>query len=356
MCRLRVTHSAMFLLFILFASMDIKAESGCIQGRVLDTSGAPVPSIFVTASSLNRKLSVQLETDRDGNFLLDTGVVAGEIYDLLASESSEDQGIDSSEITTRAPIRATAAEEDRCPFVTLRQRPPARFEVKAINLLTGVPIPLVDAHFRFNAEKSWRGGTDDRGELLLPPNSHLEVQIGATGYEDSEVFAILTPEAGKDDDLSVALRPAQRGCITGRIVDQDGSSVPTVRIQAISYNQGFESGGVTYSDADGRFKFAGIRLGEYSIFAYAAEFPFPTTQPEDWAVHVTVPSDLDCADASIRLGLRAAKLRVRVMMQQLKSFLRKPRCMWPGILLMEAAGRLTSGQIVKNLLTVTGRP
>jgi hypothetical protein len=303
----------MSLLFMLFASLDVTAESGCIQGRVLDPSGAPVPSIFVTASSVNRRLSVQLETDMDGNFLIDTGVVAGEEYDLLASESSEDQSIDSSEITTHAAIGAIAAEEDRCPFLTLRQRARARLEVKAINLLTESPIPLVEAHFRFSAEKSWRGRIDDTGELLLPPDSHLEVQVGASGYEESEVFAILTPEAGKEDDLSVALRPAQTGCITGTVVEQNGSTVPRVRIQASSYNQGFDLGGVTYSDADGRFKFVGMRPGEYSIFTYAAEFPWPLTQPEGWVVYVTVPSGIDCADASVRLGARAAKLRVRVM-------------------------------------------
>jgi hypothetical protein len=310
---LRVAYSGISLLFILSATLDIRAESGCIQGRVLDASGAPVPSTFVTAFSVNRKLSVQVGTDKDGSFLIQNEVVAGEEYDLLASDSSEDQSVDSSETTTRAAIRAIAAEEDRCPFVTLRQRARARLEVEAINLLTRAPISPVDVRFRFSAEKSWRGGTYDKGELLLPPDSHLEVQFGAAGFEDSEVLTILTPAAGKRDNLVVALRPVQTGCIAGTIVDQNGSPVPTARLQAISSGQSFESGGVTFSGAGGRFKFEGIRPGEYSIFIYAAEYPLPLIQPQDMVGHVTVASGIACADGSKRLGSRAAKLRLRVM-------------------------------------------
>jgi hypothetical protein len=313
MCCLRVAYSGISLLFILSATFDVRAESGCIQGRVLDASDAPVPSSFVTAFSITRKLSVQVETHRDGSFLIDTGVVAGEEYDLLASESSENWSVDSSEITTRVGVRAIAAEEDRCPFVTLRQRARARLEVKAINVLKGAPISHVDAHFRFSGEKSWRGGTDDTGELLLPPGSHLEIQVGAAGFEDSQVFVILTPEAGKENDFPVALRPAQSGCITGAIVDQNGSPVAAARIQASSGGQGFSSGGVTYSNANGQFKFEGMRPGEYYLFLDAAEYPPSLIQSQNNVGHVTVPSGISCADASKRLGPRAAKLHLRVI-------------------------------------------
>jgi hypothetical protein len=314
MCRLRVTCSGISLLLILSATLDTRAESGCIQGRVLDTSGEPVPSIFVTASSLDGKFSVQVGTDFDGSFRIDTAVLAGEGYDLLARESSSfEQIVDSSEIPEGAAIRAIAGEEDRCPFVTLRQRAPARLEVKAVNLLTGAPIPVVDAHFRFSGEKSWRGATDEKGELLLSPDTHLEVQVGAAGYEDSQVSDILTPEAGNKDDLSIALRPEETGCITGTLVDQKGLPVPKARIQAAdSMRQSFLSGGVTYSGADGRFEFEDMRPGKYLIFTYPAEYPMPLTQMEDVG-HVTVASGIDCADASMRLGPRAAKLRVHVM-------------------------------------------
>jgi hypothetical protein len=252
-------------------------------------------------------------TQKDGSFWINTGLVAGEEYDLLTTESSQGQSVDSSEIPPRAAIRAIAAEEDHCPSVTLRQRARARLEVKAINLTTRAPISPVDAHFRFTGETSWRGATDDKGELLVPPGSRLEVQVGAVGFEDSEVLTILTPETGKEADLPVALKPAPTGCITGTIVDQNGSPVPAARIQAGPSRKGFESGEVTYSNADGEFKFQDMRPGEYLLFIYAAEYPNPVVQPQNNVGPLNVPSGTGCADASKKLGPRAAKLQLHVI-------------------------------------------
>jgi hypothetical protein len=115
------------------------------------------------------------------------------------------------------------------------------------------------------------------------------------------------------DDLPVALRPAPIGCITGTIVDQNGSPVPAAKIQAGAGGKGFESGEVTYSNADGRFKFEDMRPGEYLLFIYAAEYPLPVVQPQDTVGPVTVPLGTGCADASKSLGPRAAKLKLHVI-------------------------------------------
>jgi hypothetical protein len=61
----------------------------------------------------------------------------------------------------------------------------AHLRVKATDMFTGEPVKSIQARFRFDSEKSWRGGVDEHGKLLVPPDSSLEVQMGAAGHENS---------------------------------------------------------------------------------------------------------------------------------------------------------------------------
>ena len=137
MTRSRSAFVPLPLLLILLASQNLAADPGCIQGKVLDSAGAPVPSIYVIATSANRKESVQLQTDTDGFFMLDQ-VLAGEEYEVLASDNPVVRNV-SSAIKSVGAVQAIAGTEKKCPSVMLLQPARARLRVKATDIFTQQP-------------------------------------------------------------------------------------------------------------------------------------------------------------------------------------------------------------------------
>jgi Carboxypeptidase regulatory-like domain len=294
------------LLLILFAGHNLAAEPGCIEGKVLDAAGAPVPSIYAVAIGANHKWSIEVQTDSDGFFKFDQ-LLAGEEYDVLASDKSFDSDIDKSEM---GAVHATAASESQCPRVTLLQRARAHLHVRATDMITGEPVKSVNAHFRLDSDNSWRGCIDEHGELLVPPGSDLGVQVGAAGYETSGVLRITTPQPDEADEVAVEMRPVQMGCIDGTVLDLEGRGVPGADIQTSSGPEDFQLGTRTSADANGQFRVGGIQPANYWIFVNATGYPPSLTRIID---RVPVPPGPNCASATVRLGPKAAKLRVTVI-------------------------------------------
>jgi hypothetical protein len=298
------------LLLILLASQNLAADPGCIQGKVLDVAGAPVPSIHVIATSANRKMSVELQTDTDGFFMLDQAL-AGEEYNLLASDNPVNRNV-FSEIKSVGAVQAIAGTENQCPSLMLLQPARAHLRVKTTDMFTEEPVKSIQAHFRFESEKSWRGGVDEHGELLVPPDSSLEVQIGAAGYENSDVLKIASPQPGDTFDVALELRPVQTGCIVGTALDLEGIGVPGAGLQTSSRGENFNMGAATSTDSKGQFRISGVPPGNYAIFVTAAGYP-PSLAQSGMKTEVAVPAGANCADATIRLGPKAAKLRATVI-------------------------------------------
>lgn len=298
------------LLLILLTSQNLAADPGCIQGKVLDAAGAPVPSIHVIASSANQKESVEFQTDTDGLFMLDQ-VLAGEEYEVLASDNPVVRNVSSASKSVGA-VQVIADTENQCPSVMLLQPARAHLHAKATDMFTGEPVKSIQAHFRFDSEKSWRGGVDEHGELLVPPDSSLEVWIGAAGYENSEVLKIASPQPGDTFDVALELRPVQTGCIVGTALDLEGIGVSGAGIQTSSGGETFSMGARTSTDSKGQFRISGVQPGNYAIFVTAAGYP-PSLTQSGMKTEVAVPAGANCADATIRLGPKAAKLRVTVI-------------------------------------------
>jgi hypothetical protein len=70
------------LFFALLPALNSSAESRCIQGKVVDPTGAAVPFAFVSATSLDRRTSTQVQVGRNGRFRIDQGLTDGQ-YDVL---------------------------------------------------------------------------------------------------------------------------------------------------------------------------------------------------------------------------------------------------------------------------------
>lgn len=297
------------LLLLLLASMNVATDQACIQGKVLDPVGAPVSSVYVTASSLDNARTIQVGTDSDGEFEID-GLEAGERYAVLASDKPLPGYVRPSSMGEGGAAPTTVVAESECPSLTLRLPARARLLVKATNLLTGEPIKSVHAQFRFDIESSWGGDVEEHGELLVPPDSSIEVQVGAAGYAISDALTITTPEPGQERKVEVALRPVQMGCIAGAVIDEQGSGVAKARIQASSETERFLPPSFTSTDANGRFRIDSVQPGPHIIFVDAMDYPLTLSGGH---TRINVPPGVQCADAMIALGPKAAKLRVRVV-------------------------------------------
>jgi hypothetical protein len=300
-------HKACVLLFVLLGSPSLAAQTGCVEGRVLDTVGAPVPFIFVTASALDRSASHQVETDSDGYFFAD--VPAGE-YDVIATDRSD---LASPGVVQAEPgdaLRTKVIAGKSCSSVSLRQPQRARLRFMATNALTEEFVDSVDASFRLNAKERWRGGTNEQQELLVPANSSLEVQVSARGYEDPELLQISPLQPGEAREVPVTLRPVAMGCITGTAVDEQGSPLGNATLQTSSQTQGGSCGRAS-TDASGHFRFDEVQPGAYTLFTQAKGYPLPGV--EDGSVaRVAVPPGRVCPEVSIRLGRKAARLSVKI--------------------------------------------
>jgi hypothetical protein len=258
--------------------------------------------------------SFEVPTDSDGRFRIDMMPV-GE-YDVATSDEYKGdlRSIKFPAVKPSSAVRATALAGNQCSSVTLRQPPRARLHLNVSNLLTGEPIKSPVGSFRFGALSLWDGGTNKQGDLFVPPNADLEVHVGAHGYENSEIIKISSLQPGEVHEVSAALRPVQTGCLVGSAVDQQSLPVIGVKIQPSISAEHLETRVPSkLTDKNGRFRFDGVQPGDYTVFTDAAGYP-PTLNQEGLEyARVSVQPISACADIAIRLGPKAAKLRVRVV-------------------------------------------
>jgi hypothetical protein len=302
--------------------LNLPAQNGCIEGRVVDINGAPITTHVVGVGS-DRQAAFDVGSTLDGYFRIDS-IPAGD-YDVA---TSDDYQADFRNLPVAAPkpasaMRAAALQGGICSSITLRRPVRARLHLILTDLLTSAVVPSPHGSFRYNATSSWQG-SDDEGTLLVPPLSDLEVHIAAVGYELSEPIKIPPLQPGEVRELKVSLRPMQTGCITGKVVDQAGIPVTGVEVQPGPIDSANEllnrEAPRVRSGADGRFSLKTLHPGNYILFTYAIALGYPMNLGEQGSTSLTVHPGPACADITINLGPKAGKLALSV----LDSVTRKP--------------------------------
>jgi len=295
--------------------LNLPAQNGCIEGRVVDTAGAPIATHVVGIGS-DRQAAFDVGSSLDGYFRIDS-IPAGD-YDVA---TSDDYQADFRNLPLAAPkpasaMRAAALQGGICSSITLRRPVRARLHLTVTDLLTSAVVPSPHGSFRYNATNSWQG-SDDEGTLLVPPLSDLEVHVGARGYELSEPIKIPPLQPGEVRELKVSLRPTQTGCITGIVVDQARAPLTGVEVRP-SLND-FANGLLNReappvrSGADGRFSLKTLHPGNYSLFTNAIALGYPMSLGEEGFTSLTVQPGAGCADITIKLGPKAGKLALSVL-------------------------------------------
>jgi hypothetical protein len=305
-------RAAVFCLFLVLP-LAVNAQIGCISGKILDTDGNPIPSLNLIALTQDQQYSIELATAPDGSFTIN--VPAGH-YQILTTDETKGKAREQlSELVLAHAEQIQVPEGEACATLVLRKAPRAHLRLRATNLLTEEEINGVAGAFRFGENSVWKEIPENQ-ELSVPPLTQIELQIGSKGFEISETQQIPPLQPGETREITAALRPVQLGCLTGVVSDQQGIPLPKVSLQASRTADHLRFNNDTgLTDEKGNFQFKGLQPGNYFIFTHAESLGYAPGFSQSTGEYSTVAISpgAGCANVSINLGPKAAKLQVTVV-------------------------------------------
>ena len=107
--------SAIFCLFLFLATTPcLKAQTGCMDGQVLDTRGNPIHSLSVFATKTDHSYMMEVTTGSDGKFSM-TELPAG-AYQVFTSDETkaESRHVNLRTIDPTDAERVQVADSDLC--------------------------------------------------------------------------------------------------------------------------------------------------------------------------------------------------------------------------------------------------
>ena len=295
--------------FLLIASFALYGQTSCIEGKVLDTAGSPIPGIGIIGVNSSADFSIETATDIEGHFSLD--VPPGRYRFVTSDEHPTDRLALRLAAGNMHELTVDVADAGICSRVTLRRPVRARLYFHVTDLLSGTAVPQTQAQFRIDPTV-WKGGLDDKQALQVPPGTELEVQVFSTGYQDSEVLKTGPLQPGEQRTLDVALRPLQTGCLTGTVVDDQGAPVANVSLQPVFAGEHRSTSyGGSQTDKEGHFRFDTLQPGRWSIFTNASGYLPPMIR--SGYANTEVEPGAGCVDVTVPLGPKPARLEITVL-------------------------------------------
>lgn len=146
----------------------------------------------------------------------------------------------------------------------------------------------------------------------MPPSEDLEVQAGAQGHRSSEILPIAPMQSGEVRDLPLALQSLGVGCLVGTVFDPNHKPVPDVGVHPLLLNDSLNAKALeTPTDKHGRFQMRDLHPGVYWVAVLAKDKGYDIASSEH--LEVSVPATEKCAELTINLRAREARLQVNVV-------------------------------------------
>lgn len=304
------SRSCAIILLIAFFAVGAVAQTGCITGVVLDDTGNPLSKINVEAQKLVQINPPRITTQTDANGKFEMHDVPAARYTVGVNDVKRNYpGSGSMFLYGKADPQITVTVSDVCENVVLRLGPPAaRLKLSVEDAITREPIkePTVlmlrsGQHDRFS---TWA----PNHEVLVPSLAEFQLEVQAAGYEKAAPMT-LALQPGEVRELSFDLQPAPKGCLAGTVVDGENTPVPEVRI---STGNGVGGEYSATTDSEGKFKIGELNVGSHTVYAEKPSAGYIIGPSLDQDRRVKVSAGV-CNDISIKLGPKAARLRVSVI-------------------------------------------
>lgn len=265
-----------------------------LEGRVTDESGrglagARVIAVALPGRNLQRFDRVEVQTDAAGLYRIDT-LVPGMGYGVEAWAEGYAP-------TSRVfmPLPAGTTKQD------WRLQPSGRIEGRVVDEETGAGVadcqvtvlagPLVGV-------SPVSTTTAEDGHFALPhvnPGPVLLFSAQAPGYASRDTFdfnAVKGMQVVAGRTLWVEWKVRAGGVVEGRLTSDDGHAVPYASLALVDRDRRRQrwSGEITaLADAEGRYRLAGVRAGQYDLQVTAVGFA-PPTDPQE--TRVAMPPSL----------------------------------------------------------------
>lgn len=303
------------LLFLVLASGIAIAGDGCIAGTVLDREGSPISQMHVRIHNAELLLNRTTDTEADGGFRF-VELPPGN-YDLVTENNDlgypDSNNFDFTDNTKRLNVPVTGSAE--CAPVAVRREPRAgKLQLRLADNSDGKDIPHPDANFRqTDGRHGWNGISVHGNTLLVPSLKPLEVQVGAIGYESSEILKIAPMSPGEERALAISLRPVGLGCLSGTVVGEARKPVAGTTVQPLLMDNFIDAKAPlsTLTDKDGRFEMKDLHPGKYQVFVNDREKgydSFSVMRGHGHFPEANVLSSAACAEITIDLAPEAKVL------------------------------------------------
>ena len=302
--------TAIFCLFFAM-TLNLAAQTACIEGSVVDTTGAPVRLPVIAFNS--GRVASMTTSNPDGHFRISINAPPAREYDLITSDDYK--GYSPRAVPNMAlAVKVAMKDDGSCGSAAMRVPVRARLLVKVTNLLTGEQAEAASMDIRYGPGQKWLGMGARRDAYVLQPLSDFDVRVGARGYTDSDVIKVAALQPGEVRELAVQLRPQALGCMTGVLVNQQGVPISDVMVRAnLATESVWKESPVKTTGKDGMFRFDSLQLGSYTVFARAAELGYFPSQNDENSAHASVLPGPGCADVTVKLGVKAAQLKLTVL-------------------------------------------
>jgi hypothetical protein len=291
---------------LLLFTITVQGQTGCVAGAVIDENSHPLANMNVEALGLGLNTK-QTQTGSDGRFQID-GLTPNQ-YRIMVGDRQGPYPNHASQFYYGKPApEVLVTSSDICQLVAVKLGPKvAKLNLAVLDAITKQTIdePMVEL---LRAEGSGIETVAPGGKLIVPSNVELQLKLQAVGYEKSASIKLPAFYPEEIRALTVELRPAAKGCLSGSVTGEDNLPVAGAKVvPRIGSRGSFNEDHSVLTGGDGRFQINELELAPYHVYVEKVSAGYLGTQS---VVEVNLSSQSPCTELPLKIGVKAARLRI----------------------------------------------